>query len=504
MAKGWRKDDYNRQIFGQKVKEYRLTLDYSLGQLAQLSNINKGTLLHVEKGECRLPNGMRQNIIDVLTEALGKIGRPVNRREFLKVAGLTTVSTTLGTMSSPTQHQHVEIPRESSQEKLFQGMSHEEYAELLNQQQEWQQAATSWLLAVQEAKQHHDWTTWSRCLLSAGQMALNAGQFEIAERRFKEVIDTSQNEVGILAVAEAYIRLGWLYYEQDKFSNARQFLLTSRTLLHNLGRNNLRSLHLPEHNFMLVCEGNEAIMALERSRLHWLGRTYVDWGIQQENQTLLEKGVAKLQKAESYDSQLGLYTNVGFALLRQIPALLKEGEFNTTKTYLARSEELLGMRGKGKGHIYLHKGLLVLEEQPKKAIEFLEGARESFAEPPFYSKGLSEVYKEIGGVYLMDDKIAKDQKAVEYALAATVLHPYGRNLEMLQLAAHKLYWRLGENMTAFNTFWQTLKEKIWSMESEPFSDLRYLINSFQEQGIQHVEIAIATAEKAIYAELFSK
>jgi hypothetical protein len=30
MAKGWRKDDYNRQIFGQKIKEYRLTLGCSM------------------------------------------------------------------------------------------------------------------------------------------------------------------------------------------------------------------------------------------------------------------------------------------------------------------------------------------------------------------------------------------------------------------------------------------------------------------------------------------
>jgi len=63
---------------------------------------------------------------------------------------------------------------------------------------------------------------------------------------------------------------------------------------------------------------------------------------------------------------------------------------------------------------------------------------------------------------------------------------------------------MGENLTAFNTFWQALEEKLWSMESEPFSDLRYLMKSFQENGIYHVETAIEKAKKAIHNELFSK
>ena len=383
-------------------------------------------------------------------------------------------------------------------------MPHEEYAEILNQRHEWQQAATFWLLAAQEAKYHGDWTKWSRCLLSAGLMALTCGQFEVAERRFKEVVDKSEDEVGALAIAEAYIRLGWLYYEQDKFSQARQVLLKSRTLLQNAGSKNPRSLHIPEYGCTLVCEGNELITALESTRLHWLGRTYVDWGIQQENQALIQEGLAKLQKAGNYDSKLGLHGNVGFALLRQIPALLYEGEFKTTEKYLAQSKELFNTGGTVTGHLSLHKGLLILEEHPTKARDFLEIARESFVKPLFYPKGLSEALKEISGVHLMDNKKMGDQEALEYALTTTILHPYGRNLELLQLVAHKMYWRMGENMTAFNTFWQALEEKLWSMESEPFSDLKYLMKSLQENGIHHVETGIEAAKKAILQELFRK
>jgi len=182
MAKGWRKDDYNRQIFGQEIHEYRLTLKWSLDHLAQLSSINKGTLLHVEQGECRLPNSKRQILTDVFTEALGKIEHPIDRREFLNVAGLTAVSATQGIGSSTLQLHQVEIPRASSHENVFQEKSHEEYAEQLNQQHIWQQVATFWLLAAQEAKHHGNWSKWSRCLLNAGLMALSSGQFESAER----------------------------------------------------------------------------------------------------------------------------------------------------------------------------------------------------------------------------------------------------------------------------------------------------------------------------------
>jgi len=504
MAKGWRKDDYNRQLFGQRIREYRLALQWSLGHLAQLSGINKGTLQHVEKGEAHLPNAKRQIVIDALTESLQQIGQPANRREFLKLAGLTTASTVLSATSFTAQLHLPEIPEVSSQEKLLQDRPHEECAEMLNQQQEWQQAATFWLLAAQEARHRGDWAKWSRCLLSAGLMALNCSQFEIAERRFKEVIDKSQDEVSTLAVAEAHIRLGWLYYEQDKFSQARQMLLKSRKLLQNPGSKIPRSLHLPQHGCTLVCEGNEVIMALESTRLHWLGRTYVDWGIEQDNQALVKEGLSRLQQAGNYDSRLGLYTNVGFALLRQIPALLHEGEVDTSEIYLARSEELLGTRGTVTGHIYLHKGLLILEEHPGRAKDFLGSAREGFVEPTFYSKGLSEVLKELSGAYLMSNKKMEDQMAFHCALVATILHPYGRNLEILQLAAHKVYWRLGENLTAFNKFWQALEEKLWSMESEPFSDLRYLMKSSQENGIRSVETAVAEAKKTIQNELFRK
>ena len=504
MAKGWRKDNYNRQIFGQKVRACRLTLQWSLGHLAQRSGINKGTLQHVEKGDIGLPDAKRKALIDVLTEAMQQIGQTINRQEFLQLAGLIINSTVPGIISFPPKRHVGESPEAGSQEKQFQETTHEEYAEILNQQQEWQLAATYWLLASKEAKYYGNWAKWSRCLLRAGLAALTGGQFESAERRFKEVLDTSQDKVGTLAVAEAYIRLGWLYYEQDRFSEARQHLLKSGILLQNVANKKPGSLHFPEHGCTLALENDEVMMALEETRLHWLGRIYVDWGMEQDNQALIREGLAMLQEAGNYDRKLGLSTSVGFALLRQIPALIYEGKVNTSENYLAQSEELLGTRGTAKGHIDLHKGMLALEERPKKAKDLLESAREGFVEPTLYLKGLAEVFKEISGAYLMDDRKTGDEMALQYALATAILHPYGTNLELLQLAAHKMYWRTGENMTAFNKCWQALEAKLWSMESEPFSDLRYLMKSLQENGIYHVEAALEKAKKAIHNEQLRK
>ena len=80
---------------------------------------------------------------------------------------------------------------------------------------------------------------------------------------------------------------------------------------------------------------------LEESRLHWLGRTCIDWGMQQDDQALITEGLAMLQQERKIDSELALHGNVGFALLRQIPALLYEGEVKASERYLAQSKVLL-------------------------------------------------------------------------------------------------------------------------------------------------------------------
>jgi hypothetical protein len=121
------------------------------------------------------------------------------------------------------------------------------------------------------------------------------------------------------------------------------------------------------HGSILPYEGRELIVALEATRSHWLGRTYVDWGMQQGNQAMIQAGLAKLQKNRQYDSQLGHHANVGFALLRQIPPLLYRGEVEASERYLAQSEELLDRRGTNRGHLALHNGISYVETALEKA-----------------------------------------------------------------------------------------------------------------------------------------
>ena len=71
----------------------------------------------------------------------------------------------------------------------------------------------------------------------------------------------------------------------------------------------------------------------------------------------------------------------------------------------------------------------------------------------------------------------------------------------LQVAAHKMNWHLGEDMMAFKKSWHSLEEKLWRMESEPFSDFRYMLKAFPENGVHHIETAMEEAKKAVYKEL---
>jgi hypothetical protein len=60
---------------------------------------------------------------------------------------------------------------------------------------------------------------------------------------------------------------------------------------------------------------------------------------------------------------------------------------------------------------------------------------------------------------------------------------------------------MGESIMTFNKFWRELEEKLWSMDSEPFSNLRYLMQSLGfENGTHYLEKAIEEANKAIRAQ----
>jgi transcriptional regulator with XRE-family HTH domain len=473
MARDWRKYDYNRQLFGERLQNYRLSLNWSLVRLSQVSGINRGTLKQVEEGKRSLPEKERYKLVENLTESLEHAGLEVSRREFFKLAGLTAVSTVLNVSNLQAQ------PLGVSPQRMSEEQTHEEYAETLVQQDAWQKAATFYLLAARQAAMHKDWTTWARCTLEAGQMALNLSQLEVAESRFREVLGQPEDEVGREAVVQAYIKLGWLRYAQDKFKQAAFYLERARTLLQN----------------------SEAMRTLQMGALHFLGRTYSDWGITENDYGLVRKGQILFQKAYEYSRRYNLPGSMGYNLMRQVPILLSQGETRTAESLLEQSQDLLGNRGTMIGHIYLHQGLLAFEEKPRRARELFERASEGYRGPIFYPKGLSKALIRISEMYAIDGKKADIQLELEYALAATALHPYGQNLEVLRWAAYRTYRHMGESVTVFNRYRQRLEERLWSMDGL-FSDLKRLMESFgSENGMKHLETATKRATGAINAEL---
>src|SRR6266849_6305241 len=142
MARDWRKYDYNRLLFGARAHECRLSLSWTLGQLSRVSGINKGTLKQVEEGARSLPENERYRLIDQLTASLESVGVHINRREFLKLAGLTTTPLILHTSAPLMQPSGIHMQR------IAEEVTHEAHAELLARQGVWEQASTFFLLAA--------------------------------------------------------------------------------------------------------------------------------------------------------------------------------------------------------------------------------------------------------------------------------------------------------------------------------------------------------------------
>src|SRR5947209_5461362 len=90
MSRGWKKYQYDYHLFGKKVRMYRSALGWSFANLSLRTGINKGTLQQIEGKGRSLPENDRMKLVDVLSEALETTTIRVDRRDFLKLAGLGT------------------------------------------------------------------------------------------------------------------------------------------------------------------------------------------------------------------------------------------------------------------------------------------------------------------------------------------------------------------------------------------------------------------------------
>jgi hypothetical protein len=165
------------------------------------------------------------------------------------------------------------------------------------------------------------------------------------------------------------------------------------------------------------------------------------------------------------------------------------------------------------GHINYHRALLRMEELLGKAgrrsptpQELLDQAARGFTAPMFYPKGLADVYRE-KGCLLHDSTTWKDvdalKRAFEYVLAASILHPYEKNLGEMQVMAKGVDNRLGRQQ--FLTFTRNLTDHVRSMDREPFSALKYYEptrNIWVERGLEKIDEAISHGIKELKEPLF--
>jgi hypothetical protein len=133
---------------------------------------------------------------------------------------------------------------------------------------------------------------------------------------------------------------------------------------------------------------------------------------------------------------------------------------------------------------------LYAEEKPSRVMDMLQKALYAFLEPIYYPKGLSMVFREMSQLY---SSLQHYKEELQYALAATIFHPYGRSLEALQDSIPTTRWSMGGK--EFEKLWMESMQRVWGMDGEPFCHLKPLLKSFgEQQWRQHVRTAIQSAE----------
>jgi tetratricopeptide (TPR) repeat protein len=375
----------------------------------------------------------------------------------------------------------------------------------------WSRAEVFWLLVAEEA-QSEDPPKWANALLQASQMAINLSKFDNAVGVLETIIRRSG--VSAAAKVEALIRLGWVYFEEEKYSTAKAVLS--------------RGIHYAEA-LLSQSKDDLSIENLLGMACHFLGRTMTTLGEQTNDKEALKTALYYLHHAytlgKKYGDNQGLYTRphplyrgaftaVGFDLLRHVPLFIHLHDETQATNSLAGANEYLIESITGRGHINYHRALLRMEGWSIKtgrrfpnSHELLEQAARGFIDPVFYPKGLADVYRE-KGCLLNDSATWKDvdvlKRAFEYVLAASILYPYERNLGEMQVMAKGADDRLGRRL--FLTFTGDLADHVRNMNREPFSALKHydpIRNIWVvEQGLAKIDGAIKSGLTGLKEPLF--
>lgn len=445
MRKGTQKYAYNRAVFGQLVADRRQVLGLSLRALADRVfertkfPLNPGTLHQVELGWRSLPESQREALYAILELPGGEDDTRLIEDTQSRTPSLT--------------------PAPLSDDPLtLEAMEH----------WNWEPAKEGWLRLAGQSRAREQWPEWADYTGRVGKMLMMLGRYEEAAAVLETVLDADHLLIGQSALGDVLLNRGWLAMVWRDFRTAAYYLRQSDRVVSRLGMN--RGL-----------------------ALHFLGRTYCEWGIAEESDRYREAGRELLASAYDQDKKLGDSALQGFDLLQQIPGLILD-DVALARTYLYRSADLLGTKHFTPGNIHLKHGLIAWYLDPASAREHLELASQVFARGKFYVKGVAASARLLSRHF--QDQRASLPQAAAYALVAAIALPYAESLELLEEVSAQVLVSWCDGVVRRHTvFWREQIEHALQMDVAPFDLLRAL--AARPNGLAQIQWALERAQAAI-------
>jgi hypothetical protein len=357
--------------------------------------------------------------------------RSITRREFLELTAITVTSVaTLSLPSSKQDGQAVATFQKGSYSRVIMaGMAqpsrvtctsgYEGEAQIAHAAGNWPKAEALWILIAGVEAQEGNVPKWTNAMLSASQMALNLGKFDIAKARLSIIL--RESGISAKAEAEALLRLGWVYFEEEKYNRAYTFLSQGRSKCEELLRKQSEDPDL------------EALLEMAH---HFHARIIAEQAYRNNNRAdaLLEEALQSLENSYNLAEKYEVDYIKGFDFLRQVPIFSYQQNKREANYSLDQTEAYLGSSGTVQGHINYHKALLSRDDSLRRvsrtrrnlheAEDFLELADAGFTQPIFCPRGLADVHFE--RCTLLEDKesptIDDLEQALEHVLVASILH----------------------------------------------------------------------------------
>jgi tetratricopeptide (TPR) repeat protein len=391
--------------------------------------------------------------------------QPIDRRDFLKLAGIAPLVTASG---DRTDHAQTEPDAGTLGDRL-------------DAEGNWTDALTVFEGEADKAWRSGDTWQWARLRLRAAQMRTNLGRFSEAGSDIRVVLShpllqTPSGSLAQITVARAWVQAGWIFQEQDKREDARKaFTKALRLLLAstgNSGSDPLQVLQLDWRRLYSAAHDANAMDVLETS-VHFLGRlAYTEHQRNSLNDSLLAQSDFLLQAAFDINELSHADPNMGFNLLPQ--ALVRyrlTDDASAAWKQLNRGSSLLGEAGGMPGHAAFHRGLYHVDTgEYTRAVTAFQDAIPLLVDPVFTPTSLSRVYRELAALVLAEKPAHTDQ-SLSLAAMAFVLHPFGDNVDMFEMTVSATLEHVNGNRPQFQTIWDKIEEGLRTMTGEPSNRL---------------------------------